>query len=191
LLSTLATDEIMPNGKLPSQGEIGMATAVRKPSLALVIAALLLAGCASTGRYPSLAVRDAERATGTMQPAEPEPYVPPATPPETLDRINRLTADAQATHQAFLAAVEKGRGTIAAGRGGAEGSDARSRAEIALADLAASRSQTMIALAELDRLYVDAELAGGELERIAAARDEVNTLVESESQTIDGLRDGR
>ncbi len=162
---------------------------MRKSSLALTIAALL-AGCASPGRYPSLAVRDAERATGTLQPAEAEPYVPPATPAETLDRIGRLSADAQAAHQTFLAAVEKGRGTIAAGASAAEGSDAWSRAQIALADIEASRSQTMIALAELDRLYVDAELAAGELERISAARDAVSALIESESQTIDGLRSG-
>lgn len=165
-----------------------MATGVRKLSLALAITALTLAGCAGSGRYPSLAIRDAERATGTLQPAEPDPYVPPATPPETLDRISRLTADAQAAHQAFLAAAEKGRATIAAGRGAAEGTDRWSRAQIALADLEASRSQTMIALAELDRLDVDAELAGGELEQISAASDEVNKLVESESQTIDSLR---
>jgi hypothetical protein len=165
-----------------------MATGVRKPFLALTAAALLLAGCASPGRYPSLAVRDAERATGTLQPAEAEPYVPPATPAETLDRIGSLSAEAQAAHQSFLAAVEKGRGTIALGRSAAEGSDAWSRAQIALADLEASRSQTMIALAELDRLYVDAELAAGELERISAARDAVSALIDSESQTIDGLR---
>jgi hypothetical protein len=188
LLSTLASHETTSNGTLPSQGEIGMATGVRKPSLALVIAALLLGGCASTERYPSLAIRDAERAMGTLQPAEPEPYVPPATPPETLDRLSRLVADAQAAHQAFLAAAEKGRATIAAGRGAAEGSDAWSRGQVALADLEASRSQAMITLAELDRLYVDAELAGGELERISAARDVVYALIESESRTIDSWR---
>jgi hypothetical protein len=167
-----------------------MATGVCKPSLALALAALLLAGCASTGRYPSLAIRDAERATGTLQPAEPAPYVPPATPPETLDRIGRLAADAQAAHRTFLAAVEKGRATIAAGRSAAQGTDAWSRAQIALADLEASRSQAMIALADLDRLYVDAELAGGELERISAARDESAALIATENETIDALRAG-
>lgn len=165
-----------------------MAADVRKPFLALAVTALLLGGCASAGRYPSLAIRDVERATGTLQPAEPEPYVPPATPPETLDRLGRLVSDAQAAHRAFLAAAENGRATIAAGRGATEGSDAWSRGQVALADLEASRSQAMIALAELDRLYVDAELAGGELERISTARDTVSALIESESQTIDGLR---
>ena len=167
-----------------------MATGVRNPALALAIAALPLTGCASPGRYPSLAIRDAERATGTLQPAEAEPYVPPATPAETLDRIGRLAADAQAAHRAFLSAVDQGRGTIAAGRGAATGTEAWSRAQVALADLEASRSQAMIALADLDRLYVDAELAGGELERISAARDQVAALIESESRTIEGLRGG-
>jgi hypothetical protein len=167
-----------------------MATGVRKPSLALATAALLLAGCASTGRYPSLAIRDAERATGTLQPAEPEPYMPPATPPETLDRVERLVADAEAAHQAFLAAADEGRATIAAGRGAVEASDAWSRAQVALADLEARRSQTMVALAGLDRLYVDAELSGAALERISAARDGVIALVESENRTIADLRWG-
>ena len=156
----------------------------------LALSAWLLTGCASAGRYPSLAVRDVERATGTLQPAAAEPYVPPATPPETLDRIAALLAEAQSAHQAFLASAENRRATIAAGRRGAEGSDAWSRGQIALADVASGRSKVMVPLAELDRLYVDAELAGGELGRISAARDEVIALVESENQTIDQLRGG-
>lgn len=168
-----------------------MATAVRKPFLALTVTALLLAGCASPGRYPSLAIRDAERAAGTMQPADPEPSVPPATPAETLDRIAALVAEGQAAHQAFLASAEKARGPARAAAGAAEGSERWAVAQVTLADLHANRSQTMIALAELDLLYVDAELAGGELERIAGARDQIAALVAIEDQTIETLRDGQ
>jgi hypothetical protein len=46
----------------------------------------------------------------------------------------------------------------------------------------------MIALAELDRLYVDAELEGGDLTPIAAVRDEVSALIDAENRTVDGLR---
>src|SRR5690242_16902516 len=117
-----------------------MAGAVIKPSLALPLAALAMTACASPGKYPSLATRDAERATGTLQPAEAAPYVPPATPIETLDRLGRLTAEAQAAHQAFLAAAERARAPAAAARGSAEGSDAWSVAAIALADVESARS---------------------------------------------------
>ena len=47
-----------------------------KPAAPL-FAAFLLAGCASTAgdSYPSLAVRDVERAEGTFEPAAPRPVV--------------------------------------------------------------------------------------------------------------------
>jgi hypothetical protein len=161
---------------------------VVKPLVLLPFAVLMLAGCASPGRYPSLGIRDAERATGTLEPAEAEPYVPPATPAATLDRLGTLSAQAQAAHQAFLAAADKARAPVAAARGAAEGSDRWSVAQVALADLEASRSQAMIALADLDRLYVDATLEAAELTRIADARDEVGSLVEGESRLIAELQ---
>lgn len=166
-----------------------MASRVTPRAFAFPLAvAALVAGCASPSRYPSLGVRDAERATGTLQPAEAEPYVPPATPSETLDRIGRLNAEARAAHQEFFAVADRARAPIAAGRGAAQGSDRWSLALVALADVEASRSRTMIALAELDRLYVDTELAGGDLARISAARDEVNAMVEAENASIDELQ---
>jgi hypothetical protein len=167
-----------------------MGTGVTPRSLALLSLAVLLTGCASPSRYPSLGVRDAERATGTLQPGDAEPYVPPATPSETLDRIGQLNAEAQAAHREFFAVVERARASIAAGRDAAEGSDRWSIAQVALADVQASRSRTMIALAELDRLYVDTQLAGGDLARISAARDEVNAMVEAEDASIADLRGG-
>jgi hypothetical protein len=170
-----------------------MARRVIKPSLALppaalLLTALLLTACASPGKYPSLAMRDAERATGTLQPVEAEPYVPPTTSAETLDQLGRLAAEAQGAHQAFLAAAERARGPAAAARGAAEGSNAWSVAQIALADVESARSTTMIALAELDRLYVDTELAGGDLSRIGPARDEAAALVAAENAALDALR---
>ena len=64
---------------------------------ACLIAALggSLGACATaTEEYPSLAIRDAERVTGTLEPAPPTPYVPPATPAAVVDRLDRLAADA-------------------------------------------------------------------------------------------------
>jgi hypothetical protein len=165
-----------------------MASGVNPRLIVPVLALLSLAACAAPSRYPSLAIRDAERPSGTLQPTEAEPYVPPATPSETLDRLGRLTAEAQAAHQTFLAATERARAPVAAGRGTAEGSDAWSKAQIALADLEASRSQAMIALADLDRLYLEAELEAADMTRITAARDEVSALVDSENRTIAELQ---
>lgn len=164
-----------------------MAGRVKSPVLVLPMLAIALAACASPSRYPSLAIRDAERASGTLQPAPAEPYVPPATPAETLDRLGQLTAEAQSAHQAFLAAAERARAPVAAARGAEQGSAPWSIAQVALADLEASRGQAMIALADLDRLYIEAEFAGGELTRIEAARGEVAGLVDSQSRLISEL----
>lgn len=151
----------------------------------LTLSALtLLAACASAqNQYPSLAIRPAERASGTLQPVAAEPvFTPPA--PATLDRVAQLAADGRAAHQAFAAMVASTRGTIAGGRGAAVGNDAWARAEAALADVRAARSKTMVSLADLDRLFVDAGTQGEATGRIGAARDEVAALVSSEDRTL-------
>jgi hypothetical protein len=151
---------------------------------ALLLLPLLGACAAPAGQYPSLALRDAERATGTLEPAAPEPYVPPPTPSGVLDRLQRLTAEASSAHEAFLAATPQARTTIAAGRGTDVGSEAWARAQVALAGLEAARSRAMIALADLDRLYVDAAVNGEATDRIVAARETVATQVEQEDTAI-------
>jgi hypothetical protein len=145
----------------------------------------LLAACAAPAdQYPSLALRDAERATGTLQPAEPEPYVP--TPPSaaTLDRLQQLAARAASANQTFLAALPETRGTVAAARGSEAGGEAWARAQVALAGLGAARSEAMIALADLDRIYVDAAVEGASLDRIAATRDTVAAQVEQQDTAM-------
>jgi hypothetical protein len=165
-----------------------MAARVNPRFIAFALVALPLAACSSPTRYPSLAIRDVERPSGTATPAPPDPYVPPATPPQTLDRLGRLAAEAETAHHAFLAAADKARAPVAAAAETAEGSAQWAAAEIALANLEAARSQTMVPLAELDRLYVDAEHDAADLTRISAARDQVNALVESEDRTLAELR---
>ena len=65
----------------------------------------MLAACASAqSAYPSLAIRPAERASGTMQPPPAEPTLT-TPPPATLDRVSQLAADARADHQAFVEQV--------------------------------------------------------------------------------------
>lgn len=106
----------------------------------------------------------------------------------TLDRLSRLTGDAEAAHKAFLSEMASTRSTITAGRGAAIGDDAWARAEAALADVRAARSKTMIPLVDLDRLLVDAGTNGESTGRIATARDAVSALVDAESSVIGGLQ---
>ena len=156
---------------------------------ALFLAALgcSLGACMASDKYPSLAIRDAERAGGTMQPAEPEPYVPPAPPATVLGRLDQLTGEAASAHQAFLAETPKARSAVAAARGAGPGADSWAVAQVALAGLEAARGKAMIALADLDRLYVDAAVAGEELERIGAARDRVAAQVAEQNAAIEGM----
>lgn len=148
----------------------------------------LLAACATPeGEYPSLAIRDAERVTGTLEPAPAQPYVPPPTPAAVLDRLDRLAADAASAHRAFLAEAPAARSTIAAASGAEVGSDGWARASVALAGLEGSRGKAMIALSDLDQLMVDAAVAGGDLERIVAVRNVVIAQVDEQNETIEGL----
>ena len=147
-----------------------------------------LGACATASEeYPSLAIRDAERAVGTMQPAVPEPYVPPATAPAVLERLDQLAGEAASAHQAFLAAAPQTRSAVAAARGEGPGADSWARAQVAVSGLEASRGKAMIALADLDRLMVDAALEGAELERIVAVRDTVTSQVDEQNATIESL----
>jgi len=149
----------------------------------------LLAGCASpSGDYPSLAIRDAERIAGTLEPADPQPYVPPAPSAATLGQAEALVEAAETANEAFLAEAPGASSIVENARGTATGSDARARAEVALAGLIAARSVTMQPLADLDRLYVDAATQGEEIARIAAAREAVEEQVAAQNAAIDRLQ---
>jgi len=148
----------------------------------------LLAACATTDEeYPSLAIRDAERATGVFEPVVAAPYVPPPTPAAVLDRLDQLAVDAASAHRAFQAEAPSASRTIQAASGAEFGSEAWAAASVALAGLESSRSKAMIALADLDKLMVDAGVEGGELARIVAVRDTVTAQVNEENLTIEGL----
>lgn len=150
-----------------------------------------LGACATPSEeYPSLALRDAERVTGTLQPVAPEPYVPPAQPPAVLDRLAQLSGEAASAHQAFLAEAPQVRSAVAAARGSEPGAESWARAQVAVAGLEASRSRAMIALADLDRLYVDAAVAGEAIDRIGTARDLVALQVDEQNAAIAGLLEG-
>ena len=147
----------------------------------------LLGACATAddGEYPSLAIRDVERVSGTLAP--PAPYVPPPTPAAVSDRLTQLASEAASAHRAFGTEAPRARTAANAARGDAVGSETWAVAQVALAALESARSRAMIALADLDRLYVDAAVQGGELTRIAATRDQVIAQVEQQNATIDAI----
>src|SRR5688572_266348 len=69
--------------------------------LLAALACACTAACASApGDYPSLAIRDAERVSGTLQPAEP--YVPTPVAPVVLANAQALVQQAGAAHESFL-----------------------------------------------------------------------------------------
>jgi hypothetical protein len=149
----------------------------------------LLAGCATPSPdYPSLAIREAERISGAIQPGEPVPYVPPAPSPAILGKAEALASAAAEAHQAFLAEAPRASAAVERARGAAIGSENWARAEVALASLISARSQTMEPLADLDRLFVDAAVEGNALALIAATRDRVEAQVAEQDAAIARLQ---
>lgn len=147
---------------------------------------MILAGCASaSGDYPSLGVRDAERRTGVMAPAEPEPVA--QLSPEAAESVAALVARARAANADYLAKLPAARSAVRAASGAALGSEGWAVASVAIAALETERSRTMIALADLDRLYVAVAIEGGAMELLAAAQSEVAALAEAQTAGIDDL----
>lgn len=150
---------------------------------ALPCLALLAACAAPEGEYPSLAIRDIERVTGTMMPTQTPPAPPPARPADpTLAQLDSLAGSARAAHQRFLAKVDEAARVI--GAAGGSGSESWARAQVALADLQAERSAAMIALADIDRLYVDAAREGTDTAYLRQVHTEVTALVAAEDQRL-------
>jgi hypothetical protein len=153
-----------------------------------VTAFALLAACASPeAEYPSLAIRDIERVSGTLE-VEPAPPPPPPSA-ATLASLDDLAASARAAHGRFLNAEPRARAIAATAAGASRGTDAWARAQVAIADLEAQRSQAMIALADLDRIFVEAATSAQATESIADVRGEIDALVAQEDAVIRALLD--
>ena len=155
---------------------------------------VFLGACANTGgtRFPSLATRPGERASGTLAPA-PRP-APPAATAATGSRLASLRASALTAHRRFGTLRGRAEQLSAAARGAAIASEAWSVAQIALAELESARSETAVALADLDSLYIAAAAAAvptagsGDLDAIGAARTEVTGWVAADDAVLDSLR---
>lgn len=154
--------------------------------LIAALACTCTAACVSApGDYPSLAVRDAERVSGTLQPADP--YVPSPVAPAVLANAGSLVGQARAAHDSYRSKLEPARSAVQAARGAGFGSERWAVASVAIAGLETERSRTMIALADLDRLYVAAATEGAALEELAAAHGQVGAMVADQTATIDQM----
>ena len=160
----------------------------------VIVSPVLLAGCATADEeYPSLAIRDVERAQGQFETGEPArlDIAPVETAfdgplPETLAGLVDAAAEA---HEEFTSVQPRAARLVAAARGSGVGSDSWAAAQVALAELDSARSQAAIALGDLDTLYVAARTAAEEADAIDAARNRVIALVEEEDAALADLRD--
>lgn len=157
-----------------------------------LVALAMTAGCASSNGYPSLAMRDAERVTGTFAPATesentdsaPEPEIPADA---TLSaRIDGLLDSAKAAHARFMDAAPRARRLASAA--GSVGSDSWASAQVALADLESQRSQAAIALSTLDEIHVEGVTTNTLPGIVAEARDTVIALIGEEDTLLLQLR---
>lgn len=158
-----------------------------------LIALLALPACASSGGdYPSLAIRDAERATGSLEVPAEEPVTPPAPPPplssDVIERLAQLRASATEAHRDFTASVPAAERAVRSAAGAGVASDAWATAQVALANLESARSQTAIPLADLDLIYADAALELDLRQPIVAAREDVAAMVAEEDAVLERLR---
>ncbi len=109
--------------------------------LASPLLALLMAGCAASGSYPSLLPRAAE-STDTAEPAVAPPVTAVADPALDAAIADALTA-VEERSAAFDAAASRAEQRVAAARGASAGSDAWLDAQLALADLDTLRASTL------------------------------------------------
>ena len=163
------------------------------PSLSRLAAAFaiaaLIAGCAATSdEYPSLAIRDVERAEGQFAPVPvPQLDVPPIETGGIPTPVSALAA-AREADAAFRAALPSARRTVAAGRGAGRESDARASALVAIAVLESRRSDTAIALGHLDTLLVADRIEADLDSAVIAAHSEVLSIIKAQDAALDPLR---
>lgn len=166
---------------------------VNRSTIFLPFAILALtAGCASSEGYPSLAMRDAERVSGTFSPTTEGDGTDQAPPPEIpadaalSTRIDGLLNAAKAAHARFMDAAPRAR-RLASAAGGV-GSDSWASAQVALADLESQRSQAAIALSTLDEMHVEGVTTNTLPGIVTEARDTVISLIGEEDTLLSQLR---
>lgn len=161
------------------------------PAMAIMLSAIVLAGC-TTGQanFPSIAIRDAERVNGSLQPAASAPQMPAQMPPgaELVQRLGQLQTTAASAHEVFMNAAAGVSRLVDAAAGGDLTSDRWAIAQVALAGLDSARSQAAVPLGDLDLLHADAEIALEQRRIIEQARDAVTSQIAEEDAILAALR---
>ena len=99
-----------------------------KPHFLALPISLLLGACATGGaNYPSLAIRDAERVTGTLQPAPPAAPEPPSA--GALASVDGLVAQATSAYDSFRSKLSAAQSAARGGRGADWAADSFERNE--------------------------------------------------------------
>ncbi|GEN99366.1 hypothetical protein NSE01_11990 [Novosphingobium sediminis] len=160
------------------------------------LAALLaLSACnADRSRFPSLSIRPAERTYTTGQQAAPAPTPSEVASADLADRVAALRKKVVASHARFTAQHASATTLINAAKGTAPGTEAWSRAAIALAGLTSARGEGLVALSDLDHLLIAAtETAAigpdADLKVVAPAHRAAADLLAEEDRTIADLGD--
>ncbi|MEM1053096.1 MAG: hypothetical protein AAGI28_13485 [Pseudomonadota bacterium] len=145
-----------------------------------------LGGCASAdGRYPSLAVRDAERTTGEFMPASPTPSaIPGVVSPQRVADLLSAAYDAQRKFEEARPEAER---IVRSAQGMGAESDRRSRALIAVAELTSLRGETALVLSRLDVLEAEALTTFAPSEAIASGQAHIANLLRQQDETLDSL----
>jgi hypothetical protein len=166
----------------------------RQSALLLVALPLCLEACASSGSYPSLSRRDAERTSSTAEPAAPSSGLSEAPPPsaDLQSNVERLLGQARIAHGEFEANREAAQRAISAARGSAKASESWVAGQVAFASLEAARSGAITALADLDQHYAEERIARPEAVSpsatlLGSARDQIKGWVEEENGVLVGL----
>ncbi|MBE5073493.1 hypothetical protein IM511_04160 [Erythrobacteraceae bacterium E2-1 Yellow Sea] len=156
-----------------------------------MLATLALAGCSSASHnYPSLAIRDAERVSGTfaVTPGTGDQLGPAPASPNVLESLPEQLVLSQTAHDSFMGLSAEAERLVLAAQGTDTDSNAWAAAQIALAQLESQRSQSAIALATLDLHYADASLGFTAREEIDAVRSQVLSTLRQEDEVLARLR---
>ena len=155
---------------------------------------LTLGGCAaSSGDYPSLAIRDVERVEGSF--ASPDrksidvPEVETDLTGELDEVLPALISSAEDAHAEFLRLAPRAQRLVAAAAGTADGSPAWASAQVALAELESARSIAAVPLGDIDTLYTARRAAAEDVTAIERARQRILELVGEEDRTLAQLRE--
>lgn len=170
---------------------VGHAGIMKQAHQLLFLAAVFgfsLSGCASADdRYPSLAVRDAERVQDTLEPALSDQ--PEVIGQSNLDALVAPVDRAQEAHAQFTAMEGQVRSLVFASRGIGPEDDRRAQALAGFAQLTSLRAKTALALSDLDLLELKAATGFKRTQEIREFQSTILKLIEQQDKTLDSLNE--